>query len=79
MANKLLTDEQIAHYRREGYLHVPGVYTEADIAEARRLIEADIENGGWASRRLACEHATVGCQSVCVHCFSSKGKKKLNL
>ncbi|MEM7572552.1 MAG: phytanoyl-CoA dioxygenase family protein [Bacteroidota bacterium] len=49
MVTKLLTAEQIDHYRREGYLHVPGVYSEANIAEARRLIEADIASGGWAS------------------------------
>lgn len=44
-----LSQAQVDSYYREGYLHVPGVYSPADIDKARALIEADIANGGWAA------------------------------
>ncbi|MEL6394045.1 MAG: hypothetical protein AAFR97_14975, partial [Bacteroidota bacterium] len=46
---KYLTQDQVDHYRQEGYLHVPSVYSTEDIDRSRALIEADIKNGGWAS------------------------------
>lgn len=44
---RLLSQEQVDAYFQEGYLHVPEVYTEAEIDRARELIENDIASGGW--------------------------------
>ncbi len=44
----LLSPDQIATYYREGYLHLPGVYSESDVERARALIAADLAGGGWA-------------------------------
>jgi len=44
-----LSREQVDAYYREGYLHIPGVYSPEVIDQARTLIEADIASGGWAS------------------------------
>lgn len=46
---KFLTQQQVDFYYEHGYLHVPGVYSEADIERSRELIEADVATGGWES------------------------------
>ena len=44
-----LTPQQITDYRERGYLHLPGVYSAADVARARDLIEEYRTAGGWES------------------------------
>lgn len=42
-----LTQAQIDAYHKDGYLHLPGVYTEDDVKHARALIEEYTDAGGW--------------------------------
>jgi ectoine hydroxylase-related dioxygenase (phytanoyl-CoA dioxygenase family) len=49
---KILSDPQIAQYRREGYLHPIRVMTEADAADyERRLRALEAREGGTISRK----------------------------
>lgn len=54
-----LSQQQIDHYHREGYLHLGGVYTPAEIARCRELIEADRASGGWHAAPHASDDITT--------------------
>lgn len=45
----ILSQKQIDHYYDTGYLHVKGVYTEAQVDELRGILAKSIDNGTWES------------------------------
>ncbi|MFK8057704.1 MAG: phytanoyl-CoA dioxygenase family protein [Saprospiraceae bacterium] len=55
----VLTSAQKEQYLKEGYLHLPSVYSENDIERARELIEDYIKSGGWDSAPHADEGVTT--------------------
>lgn len=54
-----LSDEQLAAYREEGYLHLAGVYTAEEVDRLRELIAADLASGGWADAPHATDSVTT--------------------
>ena len=54
-----LDQQQLIKYSTEGYLHLPAVYTSAEIERARELIEKDLANGGWHSAPFHNEGVTT--------------------
>jgi len=54
-----LTKTQKELYLKDGYLHLPAVYSENDIERARELIEDYITSGGWDSAPHANEGVTT--------------------
>ena len=70
-AEYLLSDEQIAAYRRDGFIHLPDVVTGDDLADLRNAVAGAVDAESAASASRSREPAT-GAQAVYAQIFNQK-------